>query len=162
MAIFPEKVGGRYWALHRPISFEYATKDIWIAESPDRVCWGNHRRLISARPGAWDDGRIGCSAVPFRVDDGWLEIYHGASKGNRYCLGALLLDGDDPSRVVARAERPLMEPEADYEVEGFFGNVVFNCGVLCEDGVVKIYYGGADTVVAYAEASLGDVLGTLR
>lgn len=161
VAIFPEKIGGKYYALSRPISYEYKTKDIWIAESPDLVCWGNHRKLITARPGMWDNGRIGCSAVPFRVDGGWLELYHGASAENRYCLGALLLDADDPSQVISRGETPFMEPEADYEVNGFFGNVVFNCGVLVEDGTVKIYYGGADTVVAYAEASVDDILATL-
>ncbi|MEM8866010.1 MAG: glycoside hydrolase family 130 protein [Planctomycetota bacterium] len=162
VAIFPDKVGGKYYALHRPISYEYKTKDIWVAESPDLVCWGNHKRLISARPGMWDNGRIGCSAVPFRVDGGWLELYHGASVENRYCLGALLLDENDPSKVLARGEKPFMEPEADYEVNGFFGNVVFNCGVLVEDGTVKIYYGGADTVVGYAEAALEDIMSTLK
>lgn len=161
VAIFPEKIGGKYYALHRPISFEYATKDIWIAESPDLLCWGNHRKLITTRPGFWDDGRIGCSAVPFLVDEGWLEIYHGASKDNRYCLGALLLDKNDPSRVLARGEKPVMEPEADYEVNGFFGNVIFNCGVLYEEGLVKVYYGAADTVIGYAEIPIQDVLCSL-
>lgn len=162
VAIFPEKIGEKYFALHRPISFEYETKDIWIAESPNLICWGNHRKLITTRPGFWDDGRIGCSAVPFLVDDGWLEIYHGASRENRYCLGALLLDKDDPSKVLARGELPVMAPEADYEMNGFFGNVVFNCGVLFEGGVVKIYYGAADAVVAYAEVAADEVLSTLK
>jgi predicted GH43/DUF377 family glycosyl hydrolase len=162
VAIFPEKVGGRYYALNRPISAEYGLKDIWISESPDVLCWGNHRFLMSTREGMWDDGRIGCSAVPFMTDEGWLEIYHGASKENRYCLGAALLDKDRPWEVLARSENPIIAPEEEYEVNGFFGNVIFNCGVLNEDGLVKIYYGAADTYIGYAEIALEDILNDLK
>lgn len=157
VAIFPEKINGKYYALNRPISAEYKLKDIWIAESPDLVCWGNHKFLMSTREGYWDDGRIGCSAVPFRTEKGWLEIYHGASKNNRYCLGASLHDLEKPWEVIARTENPIISPEADYEVNGFFGNVIFNCGVLNEDGLVKIYYGAADTFIGYAEIALQDI-----
>ncbi len=168
VAIFPERIGGKYYALHRPAAAEYDLKDVWLAESPDLVCWGNHRSLMQTRRGMWDDGRIGCSAVPFLIDEGWLEIYHGASKDDRYCLGAALLDRDEPWKVLARTTQPILQPEADYELHGFFGNVVFNCGVLCEEGVlrpgrmVKIYYGAADTVMAYAEVPLADILNDLR
>jgi predicted GH43/DUF377 family glycosyl hydrolase len=161
VAIFPEKINGKYYALNRPISAEYKLKDMWIAESPDLVCWGNHKFLMSTREGYWDNGRIGCSAVPFRTEKGWLEIYHGASKENRYCLGAVLLDLNDPSKVLARGENPIIFPEADYEINGFFGNVIFNCGVLNEDGIVKIYYGAADTFIGYAEIQLQDILDDL-
>ena len=161
VAIFPEKINGKYYALNRPISAEYKLKDIWISESPDLVCWGNHQFSMSTREGYWDDGRIGCSAVPFRTEAGWLEIYHGASKDNRYCLGTVLYDLNDPTRIIARSEHPIMEPEADYEVNGFFGNVIFNCGVLSEGGVVKIYYGAADTYIGYAEIQLQDILDDL-
>jgi predicted GH43/DUF377 family glycosyl hydrolase len=161
VAIFPEKINGKYYALNRPISAEYKLKDMWIAESPDLVCWGNHKFLMSTREGFWDNGRIGCSAVPFRTEKGWLEIYHGASKENRYCLGAVLLDFDDPSKVIARSKNPIIFPEADYEVNGFFGNVIFNCGVLNEEGIVKIYYGAADTFIGYAEIQLQDIIADL-
>ncbi len=161
VAIFPEKINGKYYALNRPISAEYRLKDIWISESPDLVCWGNHKFSMSTREGYWDDGRIGCSAVPFRTDIGWLEIYHGASKENRYCLGAVLYDINDPTRIISRSEHPIIEPVEDYEVNGFFGNVIFNCGVLNEDGVVKIYYGAADTYIGYAEIDLQDILDDL-
>jgi predicted GH43/DUF377 family glycosyl hydrolase len=161
VAIFPEKINGKYLALNRPISAEYKLKDIWISESPDCICWGNHKFLMSTRDGYWDNGRIGCSAVPFRTEKGWLEIYHGASTENRYCLGAVLLDINDPSKVIARSEFPIIFPEADYEINGFFGNVIFNCGVLNEDGLVKIYYGAADTFIGYAEIVLNDIFNEL-
>lgn len=162
VAIFPEKINGKYYALNRPISAEYKLKDVWISESPDVICWGNHQFLMSTRENYWDNGRIGCSAVPFKTENGWLEIYHGASTENRYCLGAALLDHEKPWEVVARSENPIISPEEDYEVNGFFGNVIFNCGVLNEDGIVKIYYGAADTFIGYAEIQLNDILSELK
>lgn len=161
-AIFPEQIHGRYYALHRPSYSALGKPEIWLAESPDLLCWGNHRHLAGQRQDGWENGRIGGSAPPFRVPQGWLEIYHGANKQNRYCLGALLLDAEAPWKVLARSETPILEPEADYEVNGFFPNVVFACGALYEDGLVKLYYGAADTCMAYAEIPLGEVLATLK
>ena len=162
VAIFPEKVSGKYYALHRPATSGFGKPEIWIAESPDLLCWGNHRRLMGLRPGSWDGGRIGGGAVPFRVKEGWLEIYHGADRHNRYCLGAVLLSGAEPWNVIARSEAPLVEPEARYETDGFFGGVVFTCGALYEENKVKIYYGAADTCIAYAEIRIEDVLKSLE
>lgn len=162
VAILPEPVRGRYYALHRPHSPLFKKNEMWIAESPDLMCWGNHRRLMGPRPGMWDQTRIGAGAVPFRIDRGWLEVYHGADRDDRYCLGAVLLDAERPWVVLARSERPIFEPEAEYERGGFFGNVVFTCGLLFEDEKLKVYYGAADTAICYAEISLADVLASLR
>lgn len=160
--IFPEKINGKYYALHRPSSAVFKRNEVWIAESPDLICWGNHKYLMGTRKGYWDEGRVGGSAVPFRVKEGWLEIYHGATKDHRYCLGAVLLDADEPWKIIARCEKPIMEPEADYEVNGFFGNVIFNCGVLHEEDKVKIYYGAADTYMGYAEVPIEDIYNSLK
>ena len=161
VAIFPERIGDSYYALHRPSTSAFGKPEIWIAESPDLICWGNHRRLAGLREGSWEGGRIGGGAVPSRVEQGWLEIYHGADKQNRYCLGALLLDAHEPWKVIARSQKPIMEPEAEYELQGFFGNVVFSCGVLAEDGLLKIYYGASDAFTAYAELPLAEVMASL-
>ena len=161
VVIFPEQIGGRYWALHRPHSPLFQKNDMWLAESPDLLCWGRHRHLMGLRPGAWDETRIGAGAVPFRVDAGWLEIYHGANRDNRYCLGAVLLDARQPERILARSSQPIFTPDAPYEQAGFFGQVVFSCGLLCEDDTLKIYYGAADTTTAYAEMPLSDVMAAL-
>ncbi|MCP4399183.1 MAG: glycosidase [bacterium] len=158
VTIFPEKIRGKYYALHRPSTSALGRPEIWIAESPDLICWGNHRHVMGLRDTAWDSARIGASAVPFRTEQGWLEIYHGADKNHRYCLGAVLLSEDEPWNVIARSRQAILEPEVDYELEGFFGNVVFSCGVLYEDGLVKIYYGASDTSTAYAEISIDDIL----
>ena len=159
--IFPEMVNGKYYALHRPSLKSIGNNDIWIAESTNLLHWGNHQHLAGIRPGMWDSGRIGGGAVPFRTEKGWLELYHGATPENRYCMGALLLDLEDPTKVLARSLTPILEPEADYEVDGFFGNVVFSCGVIVNDDVVKMYYGVADTSMACAELSLKEIFDTL-
>jgi predicted GH43/DUF377 family glycosyl hydrolase len=162
VVILPEKVDDKYYALHRPVSNLFGKQEMWISESPDLWSWGNHRYLMGPRPGCWDGIKIGASAVPFRIKKGWLEVYHGVDQNNRYCLGAILLDSKEPWKVISRTERPIFEPQADYEVNGFFGNVVFSCGLLCEDNKLKIYYGAADTALCYAELSLEDTIKALN
>jgi predicted GH43/DUF377 family glycosyl hydrolase len=117
--------------------------------------------LVSVNETEWDNGRIGCSAVPFRTEKGWLEIYHAADINDRYCLGALLLDKDDPTKILAKSSKPIMEPQASYEKWGFYGPVIFNCGCLVDNGIVKLYYGAADTSVCYAEILLEDIFSEL-
>jgi len=158
VAIFPEKINGSFYALHRPASPLFGKNELWIAESPDLIHWGNHRYLMGPTTGGWNEAKIGTGAVPIRTDAGWLEIYHGADRHNRYCLGAVLLDGRQPWKILARSEKPIFEPEADYEQAGFFGNVVFCCGLLAEDGRLNIYYGAADTSICYAQISIEQVL----
>ncbi len=162
VVLFPENLEGKFYALHRPVSPLFGKQEVWIAESPDLRCWGNHRYLMGPRPDYWDEIKIGAGAVPFKIDQGWLEIYHGVDRNNRYCLGAVLLDSHEPWKVIARTEKPIFEPEADYECNGFFGNVVFSCGLLYEDDKLKIYYGAADTVICYAELSLKETIKALN
>jgi len=162
VVIFPGKINGRFYALHRPVSPLFKTHDIWIAESFDLLHWGNHRRLFSPRAGFWDELKVGAGAVPVRLEAGWLEIYHGVDRAGRYSLGAVLLDAENPGRIIARSNQPILQPQAEYECSGVFGNVVFTCGLLCEDEKLRIYYGAADTSVAYAETAVADVLSVLN
>jgi beta-1,2-mannobiose phosphorylase / 1,2-beta-oligomannan phosphorylase len=159
--IFPEKINGKYYALHRPVPRSVGEPEMWIAESTNLLHWGNHKYLLGLREGMWDSARMGGGAVPLRTEKGWLELYHGATTDHRYCMGAVLLDLEDPTKVIARSDKPILEPEADYEVEGFFGNVVFSCGAVVEGDVVKMYYGVADTSMACAELSLQEILDSL-
>ena len=82
-------------------------------------------------------------------------------KQSRYCLGAMLLDLKDPSRVIARGKDPIMEPVAEYEKTGFFGNVVFTNGHLVEGDTVTLYYGASDSVICGAKTSIKAILATL-
>jgi predicted GH43/DUF377 family glycosyl hydrolase len=166
VTIFPARIGGRWVALHRPMPSGLGMPAIWLASSPDLVAWGDHRIVAGPRDGTWDDVKVGGGAVPFRVracgQDAWLAVYHGVTgTPHTYALGALLLDADDPSRVLGRSREPILRPEAPYEVGGFFGNVVFTCGLLAEGDTVRVYYGAADGVTAVADLSLDAILAGL-
>lgn len=161
-ALFPEEVAGQYIALHRPSLPGQGTNHIWLSRSPDLIHWGEHICLAQTRPGMWDAQRIGAGGAPIRTDEGWLEIYHGADEQNRYCLGALLLDLHNPAIVLARSQEPLMEPLAEYEQNGFFGNVVFTNGFVLHQDQVTIYYGASDQYIGGASFSLQEILASLR
>ena len=167
VTIFPARIGGRCVALHRPMPAGLGDVAIWLASSPDLLSWGSHQQVATARAGAWDDAKIGGGAVPFRVRsgrwDGWLALYHGVTESpTTYSLGALLLDARDPSRVLGRSRDPVLAPEAPYEREGFFGGVVFTCGLVTDGDLVRVYYGAADGVVAVADLSLTEILAGLE
>lgn len=161
-ALFEEKIDGRYYALHRPSSPELGGNYMWIAESPDRIHWGRHKCVATTRKGFFDSARLGAGASPIRTDEGWLVIYHGADSSNRYCLGAMLLDLKDPSKVLARSSEPIMEPVVPYEQTGFFGNVVFTNGQIVDGDTVHIYYGASDEVICKADFSIKEILAMLK
>jgi predicted GH43/DUF377 family glycosyl hydrolase len=160
-AIFSERIGGSFYALHRPSSPNIGGNFMWLAESPDLRHWGDHRCIAQSRPGKWDSARVGGGAAPIRTSEGWLAIYHGADANHRYCLGALLLDLESPWKSIARSDEPIMEPTADYERTGFFGNVVFTNGHIVDGDTVTIYYGASDSVICGAKFSISEILSSL-
>lgn len=164
VAIFPEMINGKYYTLHRPVPGGIGSPEIWIAESENLRHWGNHQFLfgLSKDEDGWENGRIGGGAVPFKTDEGWLEIYHAADQSNRYCLGAVLLDLNDPSIIIGKTQDPIMEPVEDYETSGFFSDVVFTCGVTRQGDNIRIYYGASDTSMAVADVSLAKIMSHLK
>jgi beta-1,2-mannobiose phosphorylase / 1,2-beta-oligomannan phosphorylase len=160
-AIFEEKINGKFYALHRPSSVSIGGNYIWIGESPDGIHWGNHKCIIRTRKDRWDSVRVGAGAAPIKTAKGWLEIYHAANAAHRYCLGAFLLDLNDPSIVLARSDEPIMVPTADYELTGFFGHVVFTNGHVVNGDELTIYYGAADEFVCAAKFSIDAILTSL-
>lgn len=158
VTIFPEKIGGKYYALNRPVPRQIGTPQMWISSSPDLLHWGGHQLLLETGNFPWDCLKVGGGAPPLKTDKGWLVIYHAGDKNNTYQLGALLLDLEDPAKILAIAREPVLSPEAAYEVKGFFPNVTFTNGAYLEDGVVHLYYGGADRVMALATAPLEKIL----
>ena len=165
-ALFSEKINGKYYMLHRPTGSGLGGPYIWIASSPDLINWGEHKCIAKARPGMWDSARVGAGAAPIKTSEGWLEIYHGAEIlgefSHRYALGALLLDLDDPTKVIARSVDPIMEPIAEYERTGFFGNVVFTNGHVVKGDEILLYYGAADSYSCGARLSIAAILKSLK
>lgn len=157
VVIFPEKIGGRYARLDRPHS-EISPWSIWISYSPDLVHWGDSRVVMKPLQYHWDSMKIGPGAVPIKTEKGWLNIYHGVfptMSGSIYRLGVALHDLKDPSKIVGVSDDWILEPEAPWEVSGYVHNVVFTCGAVEENGgLVRIYWGGADTVMCAGEADI--------
>jgi len=157
-ALFPERIGGRYALLTRP----NAGASIWVVYSDDLTFWGSPMPIMTPRAGFWDADRIGTAAPPIETDRGWLLLYYGqksTSAGPLVRLGAALLDREDPSRVLARSNIPILSPRERYERIGDVPNVVFSCGAVLEDGVVTVYYGASDSVICRASAPLEEIVG---
>lgn len=161
-ALFPEKINGLYARFDRPFEANESGGAIWISYSPDLVFWGKSQPVLKTREGFWDHHKVGAGAVPIKTSEGWLEIYHGVLKncnGLVYQLGVCLLDLEDPSTVIARGTYPVFTPETIYEQTGYVPNVVFTTNAIVEnDGMVKIYYGAADTCIGLATAKLSDLI----
>ena len=161
-ALFPRRFNGLWALLHRPVGPIGA--HIWISFSPDMRHWGGHKLILAARRGGWwDANRIGLSPPPIETPRGWLMLYHGVRttvSGAIYRLGVTLFDLDDPTRCLKRGDHWLMGPDAEYERFGDVGNVVFPCGhTLRPDGdTLSLYYGGADSCLAVATASVREIL----
>jgi len=159
--IFPEKFDGMYARLDRPHS-ELNPWSIWISYSPDLIHWGRAKHLVSPLKYHWDEMKIGPGAPPLKTSKGWLNIYHGVfptMAGSVYRLGVCLHDLEDPSKIIGVSDNWILEPEEDYERVGYVPNVVFTCAAVPEnDGTVKIYWGGADTVMCVGTARIDELV----
>ena len=160
--LFPEKIGGEFWMLHRPQNvMSTGNGDIWIASSPDLHYWGNCR-VVAKPQNYWENKKIGPAAPPIKTEAGWLIVYHGVfphSNGVNYGAGVMLLDLKNPWKVIGRCPECILYVEEQYEMVGQVPNVVFPGAVIPEaDGTVKIYYGAADYVQCLATARLDELI----
>ena len=161
VVIFPEKFNGLYARLDRPHS-EISPWSVWISYSPDLRYWGMAKLIMKPVQYHWDEMKIGPGAPPMKTERGWLNIYHGVyptMDGSVYRLGAALHDLNDPSKIIGVGDNWILQPEEPYEITGYVHNVVFTCGAVPEDdGTVKIYWGGADTVMCAGTAYIKDLV----
>lgn len=161
VVIFPRLFEGHYVRLERPHT-HINPWSIWISYSPDLVHWGKARVIMKPVPYHWDEMKIGPGATPLETGHGWLHIYHGVfstMSGAVYRLGAALHDLKDPSKLLGVADEWILQPEDPWEVTGYVPNVVFTGGAVAEpDGTVKIYWGGADTVMCAGTARVDDLV----
>ncbi|MEI6520614.1 MAG: glycoside hydrolase family 130 protein [bacterium] len=165
--LFPRKINGQYVRLDRPYALTYDVEPcnpmghIWLSSSPDLIHWGRHR--LVQRPWIhWNGFKIG-PTPPIETPDGWLEIIHGVSgSGNarRYSIGAMLLDLDDPTKVIGCANSPIFIPDTTYECQGRVPNVVFPCGAIADiaEDNLRIYYGAADTCIGLATGKISEII----
>ncbi len=161
VVIFPEKVNGKYVMLSRPKRGN-VSPSVWITYSDDLLEWGEPSLLFSGEQ-VWEGGRIGAGCPPVKTEDGWLLLYHGVSSADAYYrVGFVMLDLDNPSKIIARTKDFVFEPETDYEKEGLWNGCVFPTGMIELNGKYFIYYGCADKYVAVATVEKQDLLAYMR
>ncbi|MEM9417953.1 MAG: glycosylase [Planctomycetota bacterium] len=169
--LFPEKIHDQFIALHRPNTFQrFCKPEMWLASSADAKAWGDHR-FVWSRQFTWDNDRIGAGVPPVKVQtsDGpaWLEMYHGSRRATKkgevgaYMAGLLLLDFNDPTKVLKHTPEPIMGAQEDWEMQGFVPNVVFPTGIVEDGDRWLVYYGAADTHVGVTAFTLDDMMGAL-
>lgn len=177
MVLFPQKINGNFVRLERPMPvysrWGKDRFDIWLSESPDLVYWGKSRLVMGVEDVPFANDKIGPAAPPIKTEKGWLTTFHAVhldtSRGKngwedkwqkQYYAGIMLLDLEDPSKIIGKYEKPLIVCDRDFELEdGFRKDVIFPCGNILEDnGEVKIYYGASDTVECLATADVNDLI----
>lgn len=174
--LFPEKINGMYARIDRPYSVvrvsepghsldDDTTHGMWISYSPDLKFWGMHRPLLYPCM-SYANYKVG-PTPPIKTKDGWLEIIHGVYKENRewcYSLSAILLDLEEPTKIIGILDKPILTPNEDYEIYGRSGNTTFACGAIADEekDEIRIYYGAADERIGLAIGSLSELLSELK
>jgi len=164
--LFPEKIDGSYVRLDRP--YRVAPNDfhefghIWLSSSPDLIHWGRFRPMLQPGFSHWNTTKIG-PTPPIETPEGWLVIIHGVivnSSGHRYAVGAMLLDLEEPDKIIGLTKSAILAPQEPYEFNGITPNVVFPAGAIgdWEKDDIRVYYGAADTYVGLASGSIRELV----
>ena len=155
MALFPRRIGGRYAMLSR-----YDDENLFLMYSDSPYYWADPQLIL--RPAAmWESVKIGNCGSPIETKEGWLVITHGVGPMRKYCIGAALLDLDDPSRVIGRLREPLLAPEGA-EREGYVPNVVYSCGSMVHGRELILPFAVSDLASTIVSVSLDELLATLK
>jgi predicted GH43/DUF377 family glycosyl hydrolase len=155
MALFPRKINGRYAMIARQDS-----ENLYFLTSDDLYTWDGGTAIL--RPEfPWEFVQIGNCGSPIELDEGWLLFTHGVGPVRKYSIGAALLDKDDPTRVIARTQHPLVRPEPS-EREGYVPNVVYTCGAMRHNGKIILPYAVSDTYSSFATVVTGELLETMK
>lgn len=176
MVLFPDKINNRFMRLERPMPV-YSNEgkdrfDIWFSDSPDLRYWGNSNLLLGTEQVSFANDKIGPAAPPVKTEEGYLTLFHAVdidpARGKngwesvwqkRYSAGIMLLDLQDPTKIIGRYSQPILTPELPFETNGFRSDVIFPGGMILEEsGEVKIYYGASDTVECLATADVHDLI----
>jgi predicted GH43/DUF377 family glycosyl hydrolase len=154
MALFPRRVKGRYAMLSR-----HDDENLFLMFSEDRYFWDNPQLLLQPT-WPWEFAKIGNCGSPIETEAGWLVLTHGVGAMRKYCIGAALLDLNDPLKVIGRLKEPLLEPAAD-QIDGYVPNVVYTCGALIHGGQLVLPYGLNDSATTIVTIELESLLAAL-
>ena len=164
-SLFPEKINGKYYKIDRPgggAAGPLNQVDMWISASEDLIHWGEFKPLLNPGYRFWNTAKIG-PTPPIKTSKGWLEIIHGActpAGGTGYYLGAILLDLEEPWKVIGKTNSYILAPEEEYELHGNSDNTVFACGAIADEekDELILYYGGCDQCICLATGSLSELV----
>jgi predicted GH43/DUF377 family glycosyl hydrolase len=165
--LFPEKINGKYYMLHRPKNYvgsEYGTEHpaIWIKSSDDLMTWNVPSTLLM-KGEQWWEMKVGGNTPPLRTNEGWLMLYHGVDEHFTYRVGACLLDLEDPSKILYRTKDFIMEPETSFEKEGLYKwGVVFPTGNVIVEDTLYVYYGASDQWCCVATAKVDELISFIK
>jgi predicted GH43/DUF377 family glycosyl hydrolase len=151
MALFPRRIDGRYVTLGRQDN-----RNIWLNVSDDLLHWDSGAKLVEPRY-PWEFVQMGNCGSPLEIDEGWLVLTHGVGTVRNYCIGACLLDKEDPSKLLARTPRPVLAP-SPHERDGYVPNVVYSCGALLSGRTMLLPYAVADSFSAFGSLSVDNLL----
>ena len=158
--LFPEFVNGKFGLITRP-KFkdvpEVKMPSIWISFREDLMEYERPQLLITGKEW-WETQRIGAGTVPILTKYGWFLLYHGVDDKGIYRVGSLILDKDNPTKVIARTKDFIMEPDQSFELEGLYDGCVFPTGTVVKDGTLYVYYGCADKYIGLATANFEQLL----
>lgn len=160
VVLFPQTINGKYVFITRP-KFknvpEIKMPSIWISFRDDLLEYVKPELLITGKEW-WETQRIGIGTVPILTKYGWFVLYHGVDDNGIYRVGALILDKEDPRKVIARTKDFIMEPDQSFELEGIYNGCVFPTATVLKDGTLYVYYGCADKYIGLATANFDELL----
>lgn len=161
--LFPEKINGKYLILHRSDGKDIAIDWLTDLSGFSHHLWLEKEDSIKRIEKSWEGKKIGLSTPPIKTKNGWLLLYHGVSDiDQQYRIGAMMLDLNNPSKVLSRTKYPTLEPTESFEKIGLVNNVVFPCGAAVANETLFVAYGGADQVVCMATIKLKKLLDYLE
>ena len=157
--LFPEVINGKYVMISRPKFKDSSVKmpSVWISFGDDPISFGKSELLITGKEW-WERQRMGGGTPPIKTEKGWFMLYHGVDENGVYRVGAVLLDLNDPRKVVARTKDFLMEPDQEFELQGLYEGCVFPTGTVVKDGTLFVYYGCADTYIGLATCCFAELI----
>ena len=155
MALFPRRIGGKYAMLSR-----HDNEHLFYLTSDELTHWDGGERMFGPKM-FWEFVQVGNCGAPIELDEGWLVITHGVGSVRNYCIGACLLDLDDPTKVIKRMQLPLVHPSPK-ERDGYVPNVVYSCGALVHDRTLLLPYGVADNFTSFASVAVDDLLAAMK
>ena len=165
--LFPEKINGKFYMLHRPKSYvgkNYGTDQpaIWIKSSDDLMSWNVPSTLLLKGEETWEV-KVGGNTPPLRTSEGWLMLYHGVDNNHTYRVGACLLDLEDPTKILYRTKDFIMEPETEVETSGLYKwGVVFPTGNVLVGDTLYVYYGASDQWCCLATANINELIAFIK